>query len=217
MAGRSTMRGAIDWMYYIGLQNIADIIRSHSYNSITNSSSPEFGPLVSIDLDAKQVSPSDADGKMHIDLAPVFGYAIVRQRYDGKDGYAEQGITKFSKVNGVFLPAVAENKQYTSDKAYSPDGQTIPFRFETTYFTHTNLNHVPDSLFVVKMKPGDIVQDNTSRYRVNANGKRVLEWGDDSTRTRKMILGWLFTASMATMVLLGVGFFLRRRRQGRAA
>ncbi len=218
MAGRSTMQGAIDRMYYIGLQNISDIIRSHSYTSITNSSSPEFGPLVGIDLDTKRVTPSDPDPdtKLHIDLAPAYGYAIVHQRYDGNDGYAEQGITKFSKVNGVFLPIAAENRQYTSNKVYSADGRMIPFRFETTHFTHTNLNHVPDSLFVVKMKTGDIVQDNTSRYRVGANGERILEWGDASTRPRKMLFGWLFMASLATLLLLGIGFLVRYQRRSNA-
>lgn len=217
IAGRGTLPGMIDWMYYVGNKNIADIIRNKAYTSITTSSSPEFGPIVGLNLDAKQLYDGDGEGTVHVDLAPAYGYVIVRQTSEGKQGNTDQRITKFKKVNGTFLPVEVENKEYTNYKDYSPDGRMIPFRFESYRFNSINLNHVSDSLFVIKMKPGDIVEDNISRSRIGTSGERVLEWGDDSSRPRKMLFGWLFTASTATLVLLGVGFFLRRRRQSRAA
>ncbi len=216
IAGRGTLPGMIDWMYNVGNKNIADIIRNRFYTSMTTSSSSEFGPLVGLDLDVKQVFDGDGEGTMHVDLAPAYGYAIVRQTSEGKQGNTDQKITKFTKVQGVYLPVEAENKEYTNYKDYSPDGRMIPFRFETFHFTNTHLNDVPDSLFVVKMKPGDIVEDNTSRYHVGANGEKVLEWGDDSTRSRKMLFGWLFMGSLATLLLLGIGFLVRYQRQSSA-
>lgn len=216
MPGNGSQLGVIERMYNVGTKNVADVIRNKLYTSIATSDSPKFGPLVSIDLDAKQVSSTKSDDTIHLELAPAFGYAIVRQRYTSKDGYGEQQITKFTKLRGILLPVEAENKQYTSDKVYSPDEQMMPFRFETWHFSNTNLNHVPDSLFAIKMKPGDILENDTSRYRIGANGERVLEWGDNGTRSRKMLFGWLFMASLATLLLLGIGFLVRYQRRSSA-
>lgn len=220
MPGNGSQFGVIERMYTVGIKNITDVIRTHSYNSITDSSSPEFGPLVSIDLTPKQggsLDP-DPDAKIHIDLAPAFGYMIVHQRYGSKDGYGEQRMTKVTRIKGVPLPVEAENKEYTSNKVYSPDGRMMPFRFETIHFTHTNLNHVPDSVFAIKMKSGDILEDDTSRYRIGANGERVLEWHKDSAASGGVPFVWLSAAGVAVLALLGgVFFLLRRRRQGRAA
>ena len=218
MPGNGSQFGVIERMYTVENKNIADIIRSHSYNSITNSSSPEFGPLVGIDLTPKQEGSSDPDAnaKIHVDLAPAFGYMVVHQRYDSSDGYGEQRVTKVTQIKGIPLPVEADNKEYTSNKVYSPEGRIMPFRFETTHFTHTNLNHVPDSLFVIKMKPGDLLEDDTSRYRIGVNGERILEWHKDSAASGGMPFLWLSAAGAAGLALLGGVFLLRRRRQGRA-
>ncbi len=192
--------GVKEWLYHVNLnKNVLDLLRNRQYTGVAASSSPAFGPVVTITFDPQKHLDTPEKSES-IDLAPAYGYAIVRVR---TDGLVTQEITKFTREAGVPLPSQARRTSYVYSKLY---------RVETITFTDLEINNVPDSLFAANIKPGDIWQDKGTRYIIGRNGARILQWSDHDRVNRKMPIGWLFIASLTTAVLLGLGALARRRR-----
>lgn len=194
--------GVKDWMYQVLGKNILDLLRNRKYDAIVPAESATFGPILRVTLDPKRHLDGQPLTTASVDLAPAFGYAIVSMR---TDGLTTQEITKFSRHGEIVVPREAKRSSYIHGK---------PLRMETITFSNYEINKVPDSLFAISMKPGDIVQNEKRRWVIGPNGERVLTWKAEEKLDPKMPLGWLFVGSTTVALMLGFGVLVKRRQAG---
>jgi hypothetical protein len=200
---RAGAQGMKEWMYEVLGKNILDLLRHHQYDTLEASSSSDFGPVFTVTFDPRNHLGTPDLKTASVDIAPAYGYAIVRVR---TNGLVTQEITGFTRKQGIALPSRARRLWYVHSR---------PSREETITFTDREVNNVPDSLFEVNIKPGDILQVDGTRYIIGPHGERIFQWSDKSGPARKASLGWLFIASLTGTVMLGLAVMLRRRRMVR--
>jgi len=85
--------------------------------------------------------------------------------------------------------------------------------------TDIQLNNAPDSLFDPSLTTGGKLynQDANVVCQVGPSGEKIIDQRYVATNERRTIgLGWLFVTSLTTLLLLGLGAFVRWRRRQRA-
>ncbi|GEM_PF-4976073 len=164
-ATRAGAGGVKEWMYDLFGKNVLDLLKAGQFKNLTSSSSPDYGEVVTVTFDPRKDLAGIPLRTVSVDLAPTYGFAVVKMR---TDGLVTQQITKFVRKEGIALPLQAKRTFYITR-----GGQTRSYRSETIIFSGLQVNNVPDTLFVINIKPGDVVQENGTRYTVGPNGERV--------------------------------------------
>ena len=187
-----------------------DALKSGDYKIVGTSQDAKFGTL----LEFSGSLPVAMQGQEEIRfwLAPNFGYLMVRQRETtralGREQNDTQELLKVEKRGKVWFPIQGTASFYEVE-----DGKPILLTQKTLTVTNFSLNDVQDSLFVPKMLRGAILsnRDSGETWDIASDGT-LIPW-PDSGNSNKMLLGWIFVGSLATLLFAGVMVWRKRRKR----
>ena len=144
-------------------------------------------------------------------LSPKNGYLSVKteSHFEGRGRTEKVAFTvqKFQKIGDSFFPEVCEQRSETTEGG----GTTGRAAIETISDLSTD---VPESLFFVKPKPGDAVKESETNlyWRIGKNGEKIYVDISGGSRT-SAIPKWLYTPSIATLLVLTVLAYIRWKRK----
>jgi len=141
-------------------------------------------------------------------LAIERDYLIVKEDMLGQ-GRSVFEVEQAEQTHGVWVPKV-----YTFS-VYSTANSTVsPLLRNTTTYNHISINDVPEKVCMVTLNQGDKVNDmNTGQWwTVGQNGERLYEKPSSESQT-SMVPGWLYMASVTTLLVLTVLAYVRWKRK----
>ena len=169
---------------------------------VGNEPDARFGTLVHL--------RSNDNANHELWIAPDRSFLIV------KEVAREYQYTKITElldaelVKGIWMPKEILFKNYSNQL----DENSV-IQKNTIYYDRVTINDVPDNLFDVKFEVGDRVSDMLTGawWKIGKGGERLYESDDSKSRQRTMPFGWLYMASVTTLLLLTVAAYVRWKRK----
>jgi len=156
-------------------------------------------------------------GKVVCWVAPSRNYLVIRAEMLSKDGsdrntYEAQNI---EQINGWWFPKIGVHTWSMLD-----GGKYRRIQETRHHIKNITVGTVDDGLFQIpQLQPGAQIQDHVEGkfFLVGANGERIFQGiiGDKSGAPEQKPVkssGWLFMVSFITLLLIGVGLFVKWRR-----
>ncbi len=205
--------------YQVFGQWVGDILRSGHYRLHGTEHHPNFGTLYRFSMEKKRGILSRVTGQNGVEkqirfwLAPKYGFLAVRSDTETKSPAGHQRLVyrmaRAERRGSVWFP-VAGSKEWYSIKG---NKETLLSKYQLTV-NRFELNKVPDSLFRPQLQAGyHINESETQRFwKVGANGEWIRLQPPARKNPSAMPIGWLFIASLSSLLVLAVGAFLRWRR-----
>jgi len=207
--------------YKVFGQWVCDILRDTECRLDGTEHHPDFGTLYRFSVEKKSgllsriSNHGDTAEQVRFWLAPKYGFLAVRSESEVKSAARAVHqrlvlrMVRAERRGSIWFPVEGLREWYSiagSKEALLSQDRLIVNRFE--------LNNVPDSLFRPNLKTGYYIRDNATskQWKIGPNGERIYIQG---RRQPISVLpgGWLFVASMTSLLALAMGAFLRWRRR----
>ena len=186
-----------------------EAIVDHGFRFLREDTNPKFGKVLV--FHGEHPMPQLAY-PITFHLAPAFGYRVVYATMEQPKEQTRSVWTVNSLVNihGYWLPEASE-ESLQSTKA----GVTEPELVTTYKFFNHSVNDVTDAMLEITPKSGDYEwhQKNNTSYKVGANGERIFLNTDPTNSAKAMWPGWLFTASLTSLLVLTIVAYVRWKQQ----
>lgn len=147
-------------------------------------------------------------------LAPKYGFLAVRSENEVDSSQGHQllvfQLKSLVKQDSIWFPTQGVMDAYSVE-----DGKNILLTETEVTVTKFKINNVSDDLFDPHLGPGSFVKDGeTNQYwKVGPHGERqYIDLGNKSVLGVQPF-GWLFIASITSLLLLGIGALLRWRNR----
>ena len=198
----------LDLGYKADTHWLAEELKSGMFRYVDASEDPAFGTLLHF------TGEEHSGNQYSVWVAPQFGYLAVRVRDD-------------IAMHGVKRALVCETKQiiHKGDVWFpmqgltrvldTKDGSETLISEEMLTVTALKLNEVPDSLFVPDIPVGAAMKDGATNlyWRVGANGERIYVDITGKGNATNYLTGWLFMASITSLLVLTVLAYVRWKRK----
>ena len=198
----------LDLGYKADTHWLAEELKSGMFRYVDASEDPAFGTLLHF------TGEEHSGNQYSVWVAPQFGYLAVRVRDD-------------IAMHGVKRALVCETKQIVhKGEVWFPvqgltrvldtkDGSETLISEEMLTVTALKLNEVPDSLFVPDIPVGAAMKDGATNlyWRVGANGERIYVDITGKGNATNYLTGWLFMASITSLLVLTVLAYVRWKRK----
>lgn len=183
-----------------------DAVNKYGFQIVAEKNHEKFGKITVF----SGKHPFTSGYKLNFSVAPEYGYRVVHseiQLPNGKPGFIGE-MKSLEKVQGYWLPTVYE------ELIYNGVSNEPVLKKRYTFYNHT-VNDVSDKLLNVELSAGDYVWDESSKatYKVGAGGELIFEDVTGRNRPQYMWPGWLFTASVTTLLVLTVFAYVRWKRK----
>ena len=153
----------------------------------------------------------NSDARLDFRLAPNFGYRVVDSKeYDTNGSIRnDTSIVKMSLTDGQWLPDETEKRYYSNESGITKIEQVKTYRY-----LNKSMNDVSDEQIAVSLASGDHMKDLPTNltYLIGANSEKILLDTPNSNTLSKLWLGWLYMASVTTLLVLTVGAYIRWKR-----
>lgn len=206
----STDFSPLDIGYRADTHWLAETLRSGKFHYVDASEDPAFGTLLHF------LGEEHSGEQYSIWVAPQFGYLAVRVRDDiAMRGLKRAQVFETKQIvhkGDVWFP-MQGSMRYLDTK----DGGEMLVAEQTLTVTDLKLNEVPDSRFVPDIPVGAAMKDGETNlyWIVEANGGRryVDISGAGKGKATNYSTGWLFMASVTSMLVLTVLAYVRWKRK----
>lgn len=198
--------------HQVGGKWLVDVLRSGDYEFKGTMNDPQFALLY-------QFSASTGTNEQtRFWLAPKYGFIAVRTELESKVGSRHpllvHQLKRAEQRHSIWFPTAGTMEFFEIEggkKTLLSERQFSVSRFE--------LNNVPDNLFKPNLRPGYAMKDGATNqvWRIGPNGEKIFIDMSNTGQSRSMPIGWLFMASLTTLLVLGMGALLWRRRRHRTA
>lgn len=195
-------------------QWIGDLLKNNDFQLTGTENDPQFGTLYRVAGVARKGQPYPYS--LTFWFAPQYGFLAVRTEAQPSDG---QGMKLIYRTTDLVKQGDLWFAKSGVREAYIMGTNDVGVRY-TMNVSEIQINTVSDGVFNPTLAAGGKLYDQDANivYRIGPQGEKVVDRRfANNNQNQRMLFGWLFMASLATLVLLGAGFLLRRRRQNRAA
>jgi hypothetical protein len=154
----------------------------------------------------------DAGIRTRFWLASKYGFLATRIEEEidnkGQKRFLTHEMESATQRGSIWFPS-AGTMQFFEVK----DGKKILLMEKRFTMTRLELNNVPDSLFDPKLRPGYYMKDAATNefWKIGTNGEKVFIDISNPNHNDKMPIGWLFMASLTSLLFLSMGALWRRR------
>lgn len=157
--------------------------------------------------EADQDNSNNTEYIRHFWLAPQHGYLVVRGYASGGNSLSTFQMKQMTQVSGFWLPqnCVLEGRQGV--------GGEKKFILTDTYeLSELAVGSLPKDAWAAVMRFERIVNGKTGKfYKVSPTGERILL--SSGPQTAGMGFGWLYMASVTTLIVLTVGAYIRWKQK----
>ena len=198
----------LDLGYKADTHWLAEKLKSERFHFVDASEDPAFGTLLHF------VSEEQSNKVYSLWIAPQFGYLAVRVRQDMTPGNVHQALVYETKQivhkGEVWFPM-----QGTMQFVDTKEGIETLLTEQTLSVTDLKLNEVPDSRFVPDIPVGAGMKDGATNlyWHVGANGERIYVDITGKGNATNYWTGWLFMASITSLLVLTVLAYVRWKRK----
>ena len=153
------------------------------------------------------VGNKDSQTVVRFTLAPNFNYRVVESTVTDSESTNNSKLSKMKQVKGVWCPMVVLRQ--ISIKAH-PEPSTEQWTFNTISLNEANEEDVRFKAIV-----GDNNHDidkNLHSYTLGEGERKYVTPTNEIQSPLDMLKGWLFTGSIATLLVLTVGAYVKWKR-----
>lgn len=208
--------GYRDETYWIG-----DVLSIGQFKVDGTEQDAQFGPLIRVEGQYYD-QQEKLNQQVSFWFAQNFGFLSVRTVVGDAQTKTIYQVDQLKNVHGLWFAVAAHRDMAYTGPTFSLHSDANQFAHYSLLVSNVQVNMVPDSLFNVKLTPGGQLYDEDGYvvYKIGPSGERIVNHafdavlrGDPYARTK----GWLFVASLTSILLLGLGAFVKWRRRNASA
>ena len=186
-------------------KSVAELFQSGQYKFVKTVQDEKYGPL------AVYSRQGDYNRTFNLFFSPHYSNTIVKAESMNAHFRETYDVESLEQVGNLYLPKVATDEFVL----YKPNGTSSVFTHKIRTVDAISFEAPNPALFDMGLKPRDIVKDNMTGevWTVGPHGEKIHNMEKSSASQSTMYFGWLYMASVTTMLILTVGAYVRWKRK----
>ena len=186
-------------------KTVAQLLQSGDYKYVHTVQDDKYGPV------AVYSRQADHDRTYTLSFSLRYSYTIVRSEIRNTRFRRTYDVEDVQQIGNLYFPKVVSVEHVLLE----PNGTSSVFTTEVTSLDTVSFEAPDASLFDMHLKPKDIVKDNMTGeiWTVGPHGEKIHNMEKSTVSQNTMYFGWLYMASITTLLVLTVGAYIRWKRK----